>query len=343
MNVSYNITPKFNNQYNLNQNKMYNTSQSFTGYNVSKSYDNFCKGVGNHFCRPIFDNVIFNRLGYIIRNADNAVKHFLAVGSLITSGMYMQQTYTNKKMDKDRRMTLTVNQGFTWVLATIGAYTLDGSIRKWWDKQHKAFIRLSKAGESVWDGMEEMNENISKKNLKINSDYIEKFAKEEIHTDLNIKDDKMLYKLVKKFIKNDFKFDKNTKLGIFAQKLADIGIKTDNPENLKELIKQCKKLISEGNTEVKNKIIQAVKTEDFIRKLIEPKISINDYIEKFGEQHIPDKKTFDKLKIRSKGFSALRSILVFGFVYRFFVPLTVVKPTNWLCEKYLEHKKHYVK
>ena len=51
------------------------------------------------------------------------------------------------------------------------------------------------------------------------------------------------------------------------------------------------------------------------------------------------KKTLKNLKIRSKGFSALRSILVFGFVYRFFVPLTVVKPTNIICEKYLEHKK----
>ena len=35
----------------------------------------------------------------------------------------------------------------------------------------------------------------------------------------------------------------------------------------------------------------------------------------------------------------LRTMLVFGFVYRYFVPVVVTKPANWLCEKYLSHKK----
>ena len=339
MNISYNITPKFNNQYNVNKNKVYNKQQSFTGVSVSKAYDKFCEGVGNHFCRPIFNNKVFDKMGYIMRNSENAVKHFLAVGSFITSGMYMKQTYTNKKMDKDRRMTLTANQGFTWILSTIGAYTLDGSIKSWWAEQHKKFICLSKAGEGVWDGMVERNEAISKQNSRTNLENIEKINKGEVEPDLEIKDEKELGKLVKKFIKGDLKFDKDAKLGIFAQKLADIGITTENPKDTKGLIKKCEEIISSGTAEMKAKLTQAVKTEDYVRKLIEPKIDINDYLDKFGEKHVADKETLKNLKIRSKGFSALRSILVFGFVYRFFVPLTVVKPTNWICEKYLEHKK----
>jgi len=335
MQVSNNITPKYNN-YNKYKNGI-TSQQTFTGINISKGYDKFCEGVGKTL-RPLYNNIAFDKMGNTIKNSDNAVKHFLAVGSVITSGMYMHQTYTNKKMDKDRRTTLTANQGFTLVLSTLGAYTLDNSLKNWWKKQHIAFLKLTPNGQSILDGMNEMNSEISKKNIQINKTNTEKILNGEIVSDLNINDDKTLNKLIKKFVNSDYKFDKGAKLGIFAQKLADAGIKTDNPEDVKGLIKKCKEIVTSGG-ELKNKIINAVKAEDYVRKLIEPKIDINDFIDKFGEKHIADKDALKKLSKRSKGFAALRSILVFGFVYRFFVPLTVVKPTNWICEKYLEHKK----
>ena len=40
-----------------------------------------------------------------------------------------------------------------------------------------------------------------------------------------------------------------------------------------------------------------------------------------------------------KGMGVLRTMIVFGFVYRYFVPVVVTKPSNWLCEKYLANKK----
>ena len=40
-----------------------------------------------------------------------------------------------------------------------------------------------------------------------------------------------------------------------------------------------------------------------------------------------------------KGIGLLKSMIVFGFVYRFFVPVVVTKPANKLCDMYLEHKK----
>lgn len=50
-------------------------------------------------------------------------------------------------------------------------------------------------------------------------------------------------------------------------------------------------------------------------------------------------KVSDKLSGKIKGMNALRSMIVFGFVYRFFVPVVVTKPANWICEKYLSHKQ----
>ena len=46
-----------------------------------------------------------------------------------------------------------------------------------------------------------------------------------------------------------------------------------------------------------------------------------------------------ELKGKIKGMDLLRTMLVFGFVYRYFVPVVVTKPANLLCEKYLSHKK----
>ncbi len=245
MMITAKVTPKLNTQYN-NRNinsAPQNNQPAFTGFNISKSYDKFCEGVGEKFCRPVLNNRLINWLGDTIKNSENAVKHFLAVGSVITSGMYMKQTLTNDKMDKDRRQTLATNQFFTLVLSTAGAYTMDNKLKSWWKKQHEKFLRLSPEGTAVWDGMNAKNEKIKAKNKNV------------------------------------------------------------------------------------------------IKELQEPLYNIDKYIADYGEKHVVDEKALKKLAIKSKGFAALRSILVFGFVYRFFVPLVVVKPTNWICDKYLENKK----
>ncbi len=327
-----NVSPIVNT--NLNKNayttpRQNNAQQpAFTG--VSQMYDSFGHGVGKHFCRHIFDNALVDKMAYIIRNSDNAVKHFLAVGSVITSGMYMKQTLTNKNMDKDRRQTLAVNQLFTLILSTVGAYTLDGKLKSWWGKQHEKFIKLSDNGKAAWEGMEAKNKEIKASNEAINEDITSKVKSGELKPDLQINDDKELAKLAKKFIKND-------KDGTFAKKLAELNISVDDKKDVKGLINKVNKAISNNSGNVKDKIKQMVQAEDYVRKLVEPKLNIDQYLEKYGKNHVFA--DLDKLKIRSKGFGALRSILVFGFVYRFFVPLVVVKPTNWLCEKYLEYKK----
>ena len=242
MKVINTITPNLNNNKNTfgKTNGRYGSQQSFTG--VSQAYDKFCNKFGERVCRPVFNNKFVNKIGYWMRNSENAVKHFLAVGSIITSGMYMHQTYTNKKMDKDRRMTLTANQFLTLCLSTLGAYTMDDKIKNWWKTKHEQFLRLTPEGNAVYDGMIAKNKEIELKNQSLSKDF---------------------------------------------------------------------------------KI---------------PKYNIDKYISDYGKRHVVDDFTLKNLAVRSKGFNALRSILVFGFVYRFFVPLVVVKPTNLLCDKYLEHK-----
>ncbi|MBQ1612129.1 MAG: hypothetical protein II085_01510, partial [Alphaproteobacteria bacterium] len=139
-----------------------------------------------------------------------------------------------------------------------------------------------------------------------------------------------LNKIAKKFIKTDIN-------GYFAEKLADIGIQVPDAKDWKTLAKRVEEVIAEGSQAKNNEILKRIQAEDYVRKLIEPTLNIDQYLERYGKNRVFT--DLEKLKIQSKGFGALRPILVFGFIYRFLVPLAVVKPTNYLCEKYLANKK----
>ena len=61
---------------------------------------------------------------------DNLLSHLLIFGSTLLSGFYVAKTLNNEKMDKDKRRTLAINQGATFIVSTIMAYTFDGWARK---------------------------------------------------------------------------------------------------------------------------------------------------------------------------------------------------------------------
>lgn len=56
---------------------------------------------------------------------NNLFSHLIVLGSTIMSGFYVTKTLTNKKLDKDRRKTLAINQGLVYLASTTMAYTFD--------------------------------------------------------------------------------------------------------------------------------------------------------------------------------------------------------------------------
>lgn len=182
----------FNNSYiapNCNKPK----PQSFTGLNISKGYDTFCNKVGEHLCRPMFDNRFIDGIANKVKSTDNAIKFFLIGGSAITSGMYMYRTLVNDKMDKDRKKTLAVNQFLTFALSTLGALTIDSRMKKWWDAKKEQFFDLNVPNAAdIRNKMAEHNDKIKLKNaalaenekeplLKL-GDYLEKFGRKHFLT-----------------------------------------------------------------------------------------------------------------------------------------------------------------
>ena len=221
---------------------------------ITDAYEKMTDSIADKFTSKFVDSKPLDWLADKLKNSNNLFQHCLTIGSVITSGLYMQRTLTNKELDKDRKNTLAVNQGLTFAVSTVGAYALDKYVKGWWDNVTARF-----AGHLLGDN-------------KFYSDYLANKA-------AVIKENKEL---------------------LAASKGSNI-----KPE-LKEM----------------PSVIKSIENNSFYKSLLS----------NAGD----DAKT---LMTKVKGMSPLRTMIVFGFVYRYFVPVVVTKPANILCEKYLAHKK----
>ena len=100
---------------------------------LKAAYNNATDWMAMHVFSKIVNNKTVQNIADKIKNNNSLFNHFMAIGSLITSGLYIQKTLTNKQLDKDRRNTLAVNQTLTFAVSTVGAYSIDKSLNKWWN------------------------------------------------------------------------------------------------------------------------------------------------------------------------------------------------------------------
>ena len=256
----------------------------------SDMYDKFTDGVAKHFTSKIIDSKPMNYLADKLKNSDNLFQHCLTLGSLITSGLYMEKTLTNDKLDKDRKQTLAVNQGLTFLVSTAGAYSLDKYLKNWWENTTSKYIGVQIDDENFAKNFKGINKGIEEINKKL---------KQNPKGDVN-------------------QFAEEVKTALKMPKKGEAGY--------------------EGFTEfLEHAVKGAIEDADDCVKSVE-KLKLDKYTDKLVKNgkiaELPS-----ELKGKIKGMGLLRTMLVFGFVYRYFVPVVVTKPANWLCEKYLSHKQ----
>ena len=75
---------------------------------LSDFYDRFTDSVTKHFTSKVVDSKPMNYIADKFKDSSNLFQHCLTIGSLITSGLYMEKTLTNDKLDKDRKQTLAI-------------------------------------------------------------------------------------------------------------------------------------------------------------------------------------------------------------------------------------------
>lgn len=86
----------------------------------------FAKVFGKFYGKPLMEsNKLWKVSEFLTKIPGDMTQHMVALGSLITSGTYVQRTLTNKDLDPDRRRTLAVNQALCFVVPTIAAYSVD--------------------------------------------------------------------------------------------------------------------------------------------------------------------------------------------------------------------------
>lgn len=255
-------------------------------------YDKCTDFIAKHFTGKLVDSKPMNYIAENLKDSSNLYQHCLTAGSLVTSGLYIEKTLTNDKLDKDRKKTLAVNQGLTFVLSTIGAYTLDKYLKNWWENVTAKFV-----GNQV--ELENFSENF--KNINKAIDTINKKLKETPNADVN-------------------KIAEQVKESLKMPKEGENGYK--------------------GFTEyLEHAVKGAIEDADDVVKSVD-RLKLDKYIEKLvGEESKLMPALSEELSAKVKGMGLLRSMLVFGFIYRYFVPVVVTKPSNWLCEKYLSHKQ----
>ena len=179
---------------------------------------------------------------------NNMTTHMSALGSTLISGMYVMRTLQNDKLDPEKRKTLAINDGLTWVLSTAGAYLLDSKLGNLCDKATTRF-----AANYLLDNPEA--------------------RRTDLFGEWNPKDLKQMMSEWYKHIKPE----------------SEEGAKL-----VKDLGEKAYKNIREFNLDIlKNK----------------------------------------KLTTQIDGIGVLKSLFVFGMVYRYIVPVIVMKPANYIGRK----------
>ena len=99
---------------------------SFKGKGNNPLVNGFAKAFGKFYGKPLMEsNKLWKVSESLTKIPGDMTQHMVALGSLITSGTYVQRTLTNKDLDPNRRRTLAVNQALCFVVPTIAAYSVD--------------------------------------------------------------------------------------------------------------------------------------------------------------------------------------------------------------------------
>ena len=117
----------FKNIANIERHK-FTKNPSFKGANTVAT-EGLAKGISKIVKTKPYTNFI-NWFGNKFGKNDAFFPHVIATESLWLSGFYMYNTGKSKKIEKDQKLAMILNQGITAVLCAFGAYKLDGVIKK---------------------------------------------------------------------------------------------------------------------------------------------------------------------------------------------------------------------
>ncbi len=296
-----NIAPVNYNRYNnYPQNYQQRPSVAFTANNtnlfkpVKKQYTKLVLNIREHYFKKMINSKAMEWFLNKTDKVENMSTHMMVAGSTLISGMYAIRTLNNDNLDKHKRHTLALNDCLTWGLSTIAAYTVDKALNKKWEGATRRFT----------------------------AEYIKK------HTDPEY---------IKSFNENEAKIKAECKAK---------GIPYNAPEfNPNELVLKCRennitpynlnqRILEEANKrsveilkiDLKNKRIAKLNASLPKNKQISPleQLPAIKNVKVFNVEVLK----WPALTNKIKGMDAIKKIFIFGMMYRYVVPVLVMKPAN---------------
>lgn len=99
--------------------------------------------------------------------------HLIVFGSTLLSGFYVLKTLQNKQLEDKKRKTLAINQGLTWALSTVLAYTFDIAVNDKFTSMVNKFKEVNKTIDA--DKLDKMSAGLKVAKSMIAVDLVYRF------------------------------------------------------------------------------------------------------------------------------------------------------------------------
>ncbi len=284
--------------YNIkNQSKQKNNNTSFKGAVPEPAVN----GLSN-FYEKVAQTNPFQKVVRCFSQSNKSFSHILVIESCILSGFYMINTLTNKKIEKDQKPQMVINDALTLGLSTAGAYLAEDKINNLVIKGSEKYFMKNK---DFYTGLGKKAQEAAKSAPK--NELLEKVG------EVSSKKGNELAKGiddVAAMIGNHLKgiVGEGEKLKTFqitAEKLQDVQ------KSVKDAITNNK-----GNTE---------KAKETVKGLVD------DVYNSAAARKEADK-TFS-------GINKLKVLVIFGLIYRYMGPVLFTPISNKLSSKLFNNKK----
>lgn len=126
--------------------KLFKPLEDSVGKPVKNLYDKFTDQIARGIGKLLSIKGVregFEKLGKSEHMRKHGLAHLIVLGSTLLSGFYIKKTLDNKKLDKDKKVTLAINQFATWAISATAAYTIDGKLHDAVDKIKEKFMSVN--------------------------------------------------------------------------------------------------------------------------------------------------------------------------------------------------------
>ena len=270
---------------------------------ITKRYDKMTDWIADNYYGKFYQSNFAKKFIEKTSNVKNMTTHMSALGATLISGMYTVRTLQNDKLDPEKRKTLAINDVLTWGLSTAGSYLIDAKLANWWE------------GVTTRFAANYIDSKPESKNAELLGDWDPKHIYKMMDEAPKIANDR-INEMKAKLSPEEFEDWLINKARMTKDDLVDI------PEQLTaKAYMAAKKTFKDAPEKLNEWISKSGHTKESLEKITK---TVTKGVRDLNLDFLRDR----RLTTLIDGMGVLKSLFVFGMVYRYLVPVLVMKPAN---------------